>query len=562
MLRHLRPVAGDSFPLRVIRLKGKQPEMGAQHGRVVSDVGDAPSLSAFYADLPERLILGPGAEPTEVAMYRALEPVLNRALWRMEANRRPELRARSRAFLAAMGEDPNLSRRLAVMDLFQNLVGVAMKVGMDKYIRRLQTAIPGMCSTLMVHGEASESGRMLHGRNFDFPGIGVWERRPTVVFCEPDSGQRYGFLTTFGADLPGITAFNDAGVMLTAHTRFHRDVSFSGTQVIDLGHEIVRRSETLADAVAVARSMAPVASTWGFAISSARERLSISLETHASRVDVVGESGCVHACTNHYQHGGQQAGEVLLSEAFIQSSYGRASRLRGVAESQPLSVREIQAALGSYDDADVSGARRSAGAVLAQGTSIQSIVGDLELGTLHVSVGPCPTGGGPWVEVPVEWEGPAYEELACPEGPRPDLSGDAGTALGHYVEATRLAEAAEAISDIRLHLERAVELRPEDPSYRLAAGLFAAKAGAVSAAAAHLDAGLPHEASEFVRAQYLLWGSRIHAIMGDAARASSMRSQLIGGKWFSQEAASEQARPYSRRLLNSMRVSLEALDAG
>ena len=562
MIRHLRPPTGNSFPLRVLRLSGSQAEMGAQHGRLVAEVGDAPSLSSFYADLPARLILGSGAEPSEQAMYRALEPLLDRALRRMEANRRPELRARSRAFLEALGEDPDLSRRLAVMDLFQNLVGVALKMGVDKYIRRLQTAIPGMCSTLMVHGDRSEGGRVLHARNFDFPGIGVWERRPTVVLCSPDEGQRYGFLTTFGADLPGITAFNDAGIMLTAHTRFHKDVSFSGTQVIDLGHEIIRRSETLADAVSVARSMTPIASSWGFAVSSANEGLCLSLETHASRVDVVTEHGCAHACTNHYQHGAQQAGEMLVSDGFVQSSYGRASRLRDVAAAGPLDVRALQRALGSYDDADVPGEHRSAGAVLAQGSSIQSIVGDLAERTIHVSVGPCPTGGGPWVALPLCWDGPAYEEVEGEDDPREDLAGVSGVALGHYVEATRLAEAAEPLSDVRVHLERAVELRPNDPSYRLAAALFAAKAGAIEIAAAHVRIGMPQERSAFVRAQYLLWGSRLHAILGQTAAADEMRTELSDGRWFTREAAGEQTRAFPRRLLKSIRVSLEALDAG
>ncbi len=564
MRTNLRPDNGFSFPLRVIRLSGSQEEMGRRHGQLVVENGGAPSLSEFYADLPKRLMLGPGAEPSEAAAYNVLEPVMERALRRLESRRDPILRGRSRAFLEALGEDPDLSRRLAVMDLFQNLVGLAIRAGVDRIVRRLQTAIPGMCSTLMVNGSRTKDGRVLHARTFDFPGIGLWERAPTVVFCTPARGLRYGFLTTFGADLPGITSFNEAGIMLTAHTRFHRDVSFSGTQIIDLGHEIVRHSESLSDAISIARSLGPIASTWGLAISSAKEGLTASLETHAGRVDVVTTQGGIFSCSNHYQHPKQQAGELLLSDGFLQSSMGRMNQMiRGAESLEHVDVADLQAILGSYEDADLPGTSRSAGAVLAQGSSIQAVVGDLARGVLHVSVGPCPAGGGPWIALPLEWDGSEFEVRKGASGDRPDLCGDAGTALGHYVEATRLAEAAEPLSDVRLHLERAVALCPDDPSYRLAAGLFAAKAEEFRPALRHLEHGLSCERSPFVRAQLLLWGSRVANATGEPDRARLMRAELsAGANWFQREATREDRRPFAPRLFRSIRVSLEALDAG
>lgn len=564
MRANLRPAEGHAFPLRVVRLQGSQEEMGRRHGELVVENGGAPSLSEFYADLPKRLMLGPGAEPSEAAAYRLLEPVLDRALWRLESRRDPVLRGRSRAFLAALGEDPDMSRRLAVMDLFQNLVGIAIRAGVDRIMRRLQTAIPGMCSTLMVNGPKTSDGRVLHARTFDFPGIGLWERAPTVVFCTPSEGVRYGFLTTFGADLPGITAFNEAGITLTAHTRFHRDVSFSGTQIIDLGHEIVRRSESLSDAISIARSLGPIASTWGLAISSAREGLTASLETHATRVDVVTTQGGIFSCSNHYQHPKQQVGELLLSDGFAQSSMGRMNRMiRGAESLGVVDVADLQSLLGSYEDADLPGVERSAGAILAQGSSIQAIVADLARNTLHVSVGPCPAGGGPWVALDAKWTGPEFERIETDAPVRSDLQGAAGTALGHYVEATRLAEGAEALADVRLHLERAVTLQPDDPSYRLAAGLFAAKAGAFPTANAHFEHGLVHERAPFVRAQFFLWGSRVSDALGDLSAAERARSELIRSEqWFVAEAEREQRKPFDRRIFRSVRVSLEALDAG
>ena len=81
-----------------------------------------------------------------------------------------------------------------------------------------------MCSSLAVWGDATVDGELRHARNFDFPGATMWDTAPAVVFCEPTDGLRYGFVTTRGVDAPGITCFNEAGLTLTVHTRFHRDV--------------------------------------------------------------------------------------------------------------------------------------------------------------------------------------------------------------------------------------------------------------------------------------------------------------------------------------------------
>jgi hypothetical protein len=89
-----------------------------------------------------------------------------------------------------------------------------------------------------VFGPLSADGELMHARNFDFPGVGVWDKSPTIVYCTPDHGIPYGYLGARGADVPGITAFNAEGLTVTFHTRFHRDVDFKATGVIDLGMKL------------------------------------------------------------------------------------------------------------------------------------------------------------------------------------------------------------------------------------------------------------------------------------------------------------------------------------
>ena len=57
------------------------------------------------------------------------------------------------------------------------------------------------------------------------------------------------------------------------------------TGVIDLGHEIIRNSRTIEEAIAVV-SRHKVASTWGIVVTSAREKNAAIIETTAKKMRV------------------------------------------------------------------------------------------------------------------------------------------------------------------------------------------------------------------------------------------------------------------------------------
>src|SRR5205085_3662874 len=121
---------------------------------------------------------------------------------------------------------------IACMDTLQNCVSVAGRARIGPFANplapRARAAAAPACSTVVAWGDATEDGELLFARNFDFPGVGVWDAAPAFVVCAPDSGQRYGFFTTRGADTPVVTVVNEAGLVLAPHTRWHRGVGFGG----------------------------------------------------------------------------------------------------------------------------------------------------------------------------------------------------------------------------------------------------------------------------------------------------------------------------------------------
>ena len=264
--------------------------MGAQHGRLAGD--DARRLLAFYRSMPERVLVG-GAPGAGGAVARFAVRTLSHA-WqaRLVRDRPAELLARSRAYVEAI-EPTEVDagvRALATMDSLQNCVALAARGGFGPFDRKLAaratTAAVPACSTVIAWGDATENGELLFARNFDFPGIGIWDAAPAFVVCAPDRGQRYGFFTAKGGDAPVVTVVNEAGLVIAPHTRWHRGVTWRGAMIVDIIHEIARRAETLADAIAIAREY-PASSTWGVAIGSAREQSALVLELAGPALEVV-----------------------------------------------------------------------------------------------------------------------------------------------------------------------------------------------------------------------------------------------------------------------------------
>ena len=553
--------------VRIYRVHGSQQAMGAALGEAMR-ADDAPALAAYYRQLPRRLILGAGGGNVEERLVATgLGPLTDWATHRLEAHRPAPYRHRSRAFLHALTGDAEASRYFNVMDLFQNVVGLAGHIGLIPDARRVWLGIPPACSTFIAWGAATRGGSLLHGRNFDFPGIGVWDAAPTVVFCSPDEGLRYGYVGTAGADVPGVTAFNEAGIVLSAHTRLHRRVRFDGRTILDLGHSIAQHARCLDDAIRIARS-APISSSWGLAVSSARERRAIVLETHGRDVAVVEPSTGAPwlTCTNRYRHERTQAEEVLLCSGWAGSSDGRERVLHRDANrfAGQLTPQHLTRMLASHEDPEVAGWERAAGPIPAQACTVQSVVVEPDAGVMRVAAGTACVAHGPWAEIPLDWSG--GPDRVDGAGPLHDAAlGQRGAAYRAWVEATRLAQLAAPIDAIERCLDDAVRAQPDDPSYRFMAGGVAMRQQRPEHALAHFEAALGAERNPTLRAHQRLWASRAAQLVGRTRDAERHRDAVLNTrdpKLDAERALAEreQRRPMALRTAARVKIAPELLD--
>jgi hypothetical protein len=506
------------------RLTGTQEQMGAQHGRLAA--GDAKRLFEFYRTMPERALAGDAT-----AASRFVVRQLSTAWQARLARSRPaELAARTRAFVDAATPGLEMSPRdrkviawtMATMDSMQNCVSLAARAQLGPFAnsmtaRATAAAVPA-CSTVIAWGSATADGELLFGRNFDFPGVGVWDQASSFVVCVPDRGQRYGFFAARGADAPVVTVVNEAGLVLAPHTRWHRDVTWGGAMIVDVVHEIARRAETLEDAIRIARER-PASSSWGIAVGSAREKSAIVIELAGPHLEVVRppQGREYLLCTNRYRSEAMQRGQLAGSHAWSHHSDHREQRLRALVEGRtaPLRPQDLLGFLGNRVDHAAPGQRRHFGSILAQPTNVHAvaIAPALRQGIVGIDRAPCCEGAV--AELTWEWDGPAggwelgdpapsgftarvIDEVLAPHAP----------ATIHVREAVRVFEQQHDVTAARASIERAIAVEPDDPSLRLAAAWLALEGGAHDRSVIHVHAGLALETEPYRRGQLLACGAR------------------------------------------------------
>lgn len=491
------------------RLAGTQAEMGAQHGALVAE--EARRLLEFYTTMPERAIAG-GEGLVPRLVVKGIATAMQARLGRQ---RPPELVARSKAFGAAAGMPVQQGLlALATMDSLQNTVALAarMQLGPFTQAAMLRAAVPA-CSTIIAWGDATDDGELVFARNFDFPGVGVWDAEPAFIVNAETGGQRYAFFATKGADTAVVTVVNEAGLVIAPHTRWHRDVTFGGAMIVDLVHQIAREATTLEEAIAIARR-SPASSSWGIAIGSAREKTACVIEMAGPHVEVVRPRGTTLVCTNHYRSQRMTDKEIRGSHAWSIHSERRAKRLEAlVAGGNKLLMEDLARMLGDRSD---GGSERAMGAIVAQAINVHAAVVKPAACRALVGIDKAPSCEGRWADVAWSWDGAPEtwnvrerEDVAAPQSP-------AIQALHH---AARAYEGAHDVPAARNAIEKAVAAAPEDPSLRLSAVWLSLEAKSPEHAVVHARVGLRHERDAYRRGQLLLWGSRA------ARRVDAMQSQ-------------------------------------
>ncbi|MCC6214752.1 MAG: hypothetical protein IT376_07770 [Polyangiaceae bacterium] len=515
-----RPAYERHAGLHVLRLSGDDYEMGYQHGRLLSGAirrGPLPYF-ASYVDTMVAAGLGPRAG------WLAGE-ALRRTVGRRIARGFP---GHVRAALDGLADGAGLSRAevlgaVTMPETYLWLLGRVIALRGPRLAPRAGAALLG-CTSAAAWGDAVVDGRLLHGRNFDYQGVGAWDTEQAVVFHRPRDGQPYVSVSAAGVLFGGITAMNAAGLTLVVHQHMASDaLELGGVPIGVAGDAVMRHARTLDDARRMLDDDRP-SGCWTYVVASAREQAALCYETTPR--------GRAH------RHVG--SGTFAYSNVFLDRELGRTERHLYPAHwrNNLARLRRADALLAERRgriDADAiarilgdpgDGTCRFETAISLLMT-VASVVFRPEDGRLWVATGRAPVANREYVAFDLPAEGPA-------DGVPPLTGGVlADTAAAAAFDAYRDAYAAYFDrgdpAEGRRQLARAAELAPVEPLYRYVAGLLALLDADPAGAASELDRAiqLGHPVPER-RAAFHLWRGRARDRLGrrDDAVADYQRARL------------------------------------
>lgn len=167
--------------------------------------------------------------------------------------------------------------------------------------------------------------------------------------------------------------------------------------MIWIGNEIIRRSETIADAVRVASEFHP-ACGFSFTVAESRRPGAGVIEISAGRVKLRPATDSTLVMTNHYLTGDLKRDELDINTSIRLHTLGRYTRGLELLKERfgAMGVADMAEMLGDHQDPYTHRAR-AVGSVLAQPHNITSVVFVPQDRQLWVATGPAPVSHGPYV---------------------------------------------------------------------------------------------------------------------------------------------------------------------
>lgn len=496
--------------LDVLRVSGSFYDMGYQHGQALAEKirrGPVP----YFKQYLERVIGGAMKGPLSPVVWGLMRQVLGRRVLKQL----PRFAHETLEGLAA-GADLPLASLIDGYTMPDSFLWVASRM---MQMQRPGPAIAhrlmlGMgCTSAIAWGDATEDGRLLHARNFDFYGVGPWPEAATVIFAQPDHGQRYVSVASAGVPLGGVTAMNEAGLTLTVHQHLFTDrARLGGVPTGLVGDIVMREAESLDDAEKILREQRPIG-CWTYLVTDGRTRQVLCFEENPDRKAVrrTGASASTFGYANVYLDEALGATEVNLYPSYWRHNANRHRRANALLEERaaphtPASMGAILADAGGID-CRISGA-------IGMLMTVGSVVFRPEDGTLWVGSGAAPTSIGDYVPLSLSNQGhaPAAGAFTTTAEDTPAFEAYRDAYLAYFDDSDFVRA--------RANLRRAIELSPNETLYHVLEGFVAFLLDDAPSAHAAFDRALtlghPHPER---RATFHLWRGRAADMQGRRAAA-------------------------------------------
>lgn len=511
--------------IHVLRVSGDDYEMGYQHGALLRDAiarGPLPAFGRYVERMFGTGLLGPLGRPAA----RAIGIGLGETVGARIASRFPRHVRAAFEGLSDGARIPSreLIRAVTMPETYLWLLHQYKRVVGASPAPRFDVPIMG-CTSAIAWGGATKHGRMLHGRNFDYQGVGSWDREQAVVFHEPSDGQRYVSISAAGILLGGITAMNGSGLSLAVHQHVAADeMDLGGVPVGVIGDAIMRHARTLDDARRILDEHVPNG-CWTYLVTSASEKNVLCYEVSPTRRAHFGPKGDIFAYSNIYLDKTFEGREVYFYPTYWRNNLGRYRRAFELLSSKRGSIdeNEIASILGDLGDEDCR-FRTSISMLM----TVASVVFDPERGIVHVATGRAPVSNNAYVAFDLAKAKPVKDARPLEGGM--GIDDTVREAFDAYRAAYEACFCEGDLDAARIHIERARSKDDRQPVYHFVAGLLALSRGEAATARSRFDTAiaLGHPDPERL-AGFRLWRARAFDRLGDREAAlRDYREAILG----------------------------------
>lgn len=491
----------------IAQLSGDYETMGRQHGELAAAAcGDVVAL--YMSGLLVKLIAHSVPSISRSAAWLLQEIFRRRNVRDYGSDIRMHLRGLARAYNLPEVE----AERLFVMpDIFHYLAGMTF---------RTLTPSPA-CSCFFACDEATEDGKLIVGRNFDFYGRGVWDANQAMIVMRPEGRQAFCWIGALGVCGSG-QGFNESGLIVGLHSKFTADLRTQGAPIFKLVHDILAHCSSIKEAVALITEKPRLCGLSLF-ITSQQERNAAVVGFSANHHEVLYPERKFLVRTNHYVTPEMKKLERGPT-AFFENTEARFQRITTLLEEHhgSLQVAEVPAILSDSID-PYEHRKRVTGSIVAAANNVQSMIFSPDEDALWMARGDFPV-----------CQNDSFYGFSMSALLRGDESGYekedlAGCTALNEVEKEALHDYLQAWSSYLDHLDnsraihhllRAAEALPDEPIFPRMAGFVLLKEKKYARALPLLqkNAEYPYK-NPMSKAEALLWLGRCFDLLGQRDEA-------------------------------------------
>ena len=491
----------------IVHLRGSYADMGRQHALLASEVcGDV--VPQYFNRVVENLV-GHSAPALAGTVGWALKWLFH---FRNRVRIGENVRSHIGAFANVFGVPPVVVERIfLVPDIIHWLIGKALK----------PMAAPPSCSGFFAKDSATQDGKLLIGRNFDFFGRGVWNTNNAAIFMHPDNGQSYCWMGALGVPGSG-QGINESGLMISLHTKFNSDVQTAGIPLFKLCFDVMAECKDLESAIARITAEPRMCGLTMF-VSDTKARDAAAVGFSAHHAEIVRPENDVLVRTNHYVTEDMKRFQIA-PHPWVQNTQARFRRVSEVLAEKRGTLRPEDIPVVMSDCVDPYEQRkRVTGSIVAAANNSQCVAVSPDDDSIWFGVGDYP------VCQTDQFSGFRLSALFAEDRDNYDIPDLPGAGRLDETERAALEEYEQAWSDYGdnlngdmavFHLRRAAEILPDEPIFPRMAGIILLAEKKFEQALPLLLKNIEYDYKcDLMRAESHVWAGRCLDCMGRRAEA-------------------------------------------